>query len=257
MRQVIQTSKADMRAAASSNMSRYTGAISETLLIGLLGIIAAVVAAILDAPMAFCFIAALLVAAAAVGYLIYRIRKIDEREADAEKILITEERRQNQHLRAMDMAKQEQETTIKLAEIQNDQRYAQLVGFLRANAPELAAALMASQRLPAPPQPAKPAQRKVYATLASGLQSPVFDYVAMCQMLTAQVQYGTVRNIATVDGQERPFAHDNSQESALRQIALEMKGTPLVKVAGKYAILPNHTVDTVLAWLDREVHDAN
>lgn len=258
MRQVMQNNQTDTRATASRNMSRYTGALSEAALIVLLGVICAAICGVVGAPITYCVIAFLIVAALAAGDLIHNIRKIDAREVEAERILIKEERLQNQHLRVMDMAEREQDTAIKLAEIEAKSSFAQMIAVLQIEAPDLAARIVAASKPPTlpTPQPAKPAQRKVYAMLTNGLQSPLFDYVAMREMLTAQVQFGTVRNVATVDGQGRPFAHDNSQESYLRQIALSMQGTPLVKDGGKYKLLPDYTLDRVLSWLDQQVHDA-
>ena len=54
----------------------------------------------------------------------------------------------------------------------------------------------------------------------------------------------------------RTHPHDNNAERPLKEIALQMKATPLAVVGGSTRMLAHYTADSAIAWLDREAINA-
>lgn len=253
----IYNSTQDAKATTNLTLGKYSAALAQCLIIALIGLVFAAIIYMIGVDLLYCGIAFLVIVIFAAVVLILDIRAVEARDIEIDDKLIKEEQRQNTHLRAMDIAKQESETTLELARIQEREGAQRILLAIAKVNPELAANITATLRLNAGESDNVPKLegRQVRAQLTGGILSPVFNYEKMRDMLVSQAQFGTSRAVKTVDGQTRTYTHDNNIETELKQIALKMQRSPLVKDGNVYKILPGNDVKSVVAWLDAQVFD--
>jgi len=250
--------QANTKATTALTLGKYSAAMYQFVITGLVSAVVALIIYLFSVEPLYCVVLFLIGVIFGLIILVLDIRAVESREVEIDDKLIKEEQRQNAHLRAMDIAKQESDLQLELARIHEREGAQRILIALAKSRPDLAAAITSAMRPLAEPTEAAPLQlegRPVKARLTGGILSPVFDYNKMRDMLIAQTQFGTSRAVKTVDGQARAYTHDNNVESELKKIALKMSNTPLVKEGNVYKILPGRDVNSVVSWLDNQVID--